>query len=104
MKQLKKMYTTTSLLLFLCRHDIFGCPGQPSYQFTSPKLSLLCTFQTLTDLNDYITPSQACIKPVEQSNAPNPRTPGDATVCTDVSQYTHDLLGVDYDHADRDPD
>jgi hypothetical protein len=22
--------------------------------------------QTLTDLNDYITPSQACIKPVEQ--------------------------------------
>ncbi|KAI0277631.1 iron hydrogenase [Russula aff. rugulosa BPL654] len=33
---------------------------------------------TLTDLNDYITPSQACIKPLEQSNAPNPRTPGDA--------------------------
>ncbi|KAH8119419.1 iron hydrogenase [Phellopilus nigrolimitatus] len=25
---------------------------------------------TLTDLNDFITPSQACIKPVEQSNAP----------------------------------
>ena len=24
--------------------------------------------QTLTDLNDYITPSQACIKPVEQTN------------------------------------
>ena len=26
--------------------------------------------QTLTDLNDYITPSQACIKPVETKNAP----------------------------------
>ncbi|KAI0699233.1 iron hydrogenase [Cytidiella melzeri] len=25
---------------------------------------------TLTDLNDFITPSQACIKPVEQTNAP----------------------------------
>ena len=24
---------------------------------------------TLTDLNDFITPSQACIKPVEQTNA-----------------------------------
>lgn len=24
------------------------------------------TFQTLTDLNDFITPSQACIKPVEE--------------------------------------
>ncbi|KAH9961339.1 iron hydrogenase [Russula dissimulans] len=33
---------------------------------------------TLTDLNDYITPSQACIKPVEQSNAPKPPAPGDA--------------------------
>ncbi|KAI0256089.1 iron hydrogenase [Lactifluus subvellereus] len=34
---------------------------------------------TLTDLNDYITPSQACIKPVEQSNAaPKARAPGDA--------------------------
>jgi hypothetical protein len=26
--------------------------------------------QTLTDLNDFITPSQACIKPVEQTNKP----------------------------------
>lgn len=26
--------------------------------------------QTLTDLNDFITPSQACIKPVEQINGP----------------------------------
>ncbi|KAI9459085.1 iron hydrogenase [Russula earlei] len=33
---------------------------------------------TLTDLNDYITPSQACIKPVEQSNAPKAPAPGDA--------------------------
>jgi len=43
-------------------------------------------------LNDYITPSQACIKPLEQSNVPNPRTPGDAAVCIDVSQDTYDLL------------
>ncbi|KAH9998523.1 iron hydrogenase [Russula compacta] len=33
---------------------------------------------TLTDLNDYITPSQACIKPVEQSNTPQARDPGQA--------------------------
>jgi hypothetical protein len=37
--------------------------------------------QTLTDLNDYITPSQACIKPVQQTNAPKVRAPGDAAVC-----------------------
>ena len=98
------MYTSTSLLLSLCRHDIFGCPGQPSCQFTSPKIPLTCPFQTLTDLNDYITPSQACIKPLEQSNAPNPRTPGDAEVCAYVSQDIYDLLGADYGHADRDPD
>jgi hypothetical protein len=97
------MYTSTPLFLFLCRHDIFGCPGQLSCQFTFPKLPLICPFQTLTDLNDYITPSQACIKPLEQSNAPIARTPGDAAVCADVSQDTYDLLGVDYDHADRDP-
>ncbi|KAI9066609.1 iron hydrogenase [Trametes sanguinea] len=35
-------------------------------------------FLTLTDLNDFITPSQACIKPVEQTNKPEPQDPGAA--------------------------
>lgn len=95
--------TPLHLFLFLCRHDIFGCSGQPSCQFTFPKHPLIRPFQTLTDLNDYITPSQACIKPVEQSNAPIARTPGDAAVCADVSQDTYELLGADYDRVDRDP-
>ena len=43
--------------------------------------------QTLTDLNDYITPSQACIKPVQQTNAPKVRAPGDAAVRADNNPY-----------------
>ena len=35
----------------------------------------------MTDLNDFITPSQACIKPVEQVN-PHPLEPGGASVST----------------------
>ena len=40
--------------------------------------------QTLTDLNDYITPSQACIKPVEQigGSSNNTPEPGAASVRT----------------------
>ncbi|KAL5507313.1 NAR1 [Sanghuangporus vaninii] len=34
---------------------------------------------TLTDLNDFITPSQACIKPVEQSNGPPAKDEGAAS-------------------------
>ncbi|KZT71034.1 iron hydrogenase [Daedalea quercina L-15889] len=34
---------------------------------------------TLTDLNDFITPSQACIKPVEQTNRPEEKDPGAAS-------------------------
>ncbi|PAV18699.1 iron hydrogenase [Pyrrhoderma noxium] len=34
---------------------------------------------TLTDLNDFITPSQACIKPVEQTNAQETRDQGAAS-------------------------
>ncbi|KAI0769604.1 iron hydrogenase [Trametes elegans] len=34
---------------------------------------------TLTDLNDFITPSQACIKPVEQTNKPEPQDLGAAS-------------------------
>ncbi|EPS94412.1 hypothetical protein FOMPIDRAFT_1043947 [Fomitopsis schrenkii] len=34
---------------------------------------------TLTDLNDFITPSQACIKPVEQTNKPQEKDPGAAS-------------------------
>jgi len=33
---------------------------------------------TLTDLNDFITPSQACIKPVEQTNKADVKDPGAA--------------------------
>ncbi|EIW63112.1 iron hydrogenase [Trametes versicolor FP-101664 SS1] len=33
---------------------------------------------TLTDLNDFITPSLACIKPVEQTNKPEPQDAGAA--------------------------
>ncbi|KAG6844564.1 hypothetical protein H0H87_005906 [Tephrocybe sp. NHM501043] len=41
---------------------------------------------TLTDLNDFITPSQACIKPVTQlnSNEPKEKDPGAATVRLDL--------------------
>lgn len=39
------------------------------------------TVQTLTDLNDFIAPSQACIKPVEQANPQKDlREAGAATV------------------------
>ncbi|KAF9012328.1 iron hydrogenase [Cyathus striatus] len=34
---------------------------------------------TLTDLNDFITPSQACIKPVEQLNPSAEKEPGEAS-------------------------
>jgi hypothetical protein len=50
---------------------------------------LIYPFQTLADLNDYITPSQACIKPLEQSNAPKARTPGDAAVRIDDDDGRH---------------
>ncbi|THH27732.1 hypothetical protein EUX98_g6462, partial [Antrodiella citrinella] len=34
---------------------------------------------TLTDLNDFITPAQSCIKPVEQTNKPEEKDPGAAS-------------------------
>lgn len=38
-------------------------------------------FETLTDLNDFITPSQACIKPVEQAKSSEEvAEPGEALV------------------------
>ena len=46
--------------------------------------------KTLTDLNDFITPSQACIKPVEQKNpAVQQRDAGGASV-----SITYDFLGA----------
>lgn len=40
-----------------------------------------CLYQTLIDLNDFITPSQACIKPVEQVKSSEEITePGEAMV------------------------
>lgn len=44
---------------------------------------LIYAEQTLTDLNDFLTPSQVCIKPVEQENEPEvSKEPGGATVCS----------------------
>nr|GAT56370.1 predicted protein [Mycena chlorophos] len=39
---------------------------------------------TLTDLNDFISPSQACIKPVEQVDKPPERRPGEALTAIHV--------------------
>ncbi|CDO72759.1 hypothetical protein BN946_scf184994.g12 [Trametes cinnabarina] len=47
---------------------------------------------TLTDLNDFITPSQACIKPVEQVNKPEPQDPGAA-----ATQIQVDSSGAYYE-------
>lgn len=44
-------------------------------------ICLIYAEQTLTDLNDFINPSQACIKPIEQTNKPEQsKEPGAATV------------------------
>lgn len=49
-----------------------------------PKSPISMTFSgalTLTDLNDFITPSQTCIKPVEEVKPPGrERNPAAATV------------------------
>ena len=45
--------------------------------------------QTLTDLNDFITPSQACIKPVEQVNKPEPQDAGAAAVRLNYHSFAH---------------
>jgi hypothetical protein len=53
------------------------------------EISLIYAEQTLTDLNDFLTPSQACIKPVEQANKPEEsKEPGAATVCPRSSVYS----------------
>ncbi|KAI0645503.1 iron hydrogenase [Trametes meyenii] len=49
---------------------------------------------TLTDLNDFITPSQACIKPVEQTNKPEPQDAGAA-----ATQIQVDSSGSYYEVA-----
>ncbi|KAI0675100.1 iron hydrogenase [Trametes maxima] len=49
---------------------------------------------TLTDLNDFITPSQACIKPVEQTNKPEPQDAGAA-----ATQIQVDSSGLYYEVA-----
>ncbi|KAG6900753.1 hypothetical protein C0993_002177 [Termitomyces sp. T159_Od127] len=42
---------------------------------------------TLTDLNDFIGPSQACIKPVTQANSPGPeKNPGAAATAIQIDQ------------------
>ncbi|KAH9948998.1 iron hydrogenase [Amylocystis lapponica] len=47
---------------------------------------------TLTDLNDFITPAQACIKPVEQTNKVEPQDPGAAS-----TQIQVDSSGLYYE-------
>jgi hypothetical protein len=54
------------------------CPKYTSYDFSFTSLD----GQTLTDLNDFITPSQACIKPVEQIKPQEVAKPGGASVST----------------------
>ena len=52
--------------------------------------------QTLTDLNDFITPSQACIKPVEQTNKPEPHDPGAAFVSIPLYKFPFHIIIVLY--------
>ena len=56
-------------------------------------------FKTLTDLNDYITPSQACIKPVEQvgGSSSNVKDPGAASVRYVPLSSSCDLNSPDVD-------
>ncbi|KAH9858613.1 iron hydrogenase [Lenzites betulinus] len=51
---------------------------------------------TLTDLNDFITPSQACIKPVEQTNKPEPQDAGAAAtqIQVDSSGSYYEVSGA----------
>ncbi|KAI0305604.1 iron hydrogenase [Multifurca ochricompacta] len=49
---------------------------------------------TLTDLNNYITPFRACIKPLEQSNVPKSCAPGDA-----ATEMQIDASGTYYEVA-----
>lgn len=73
--------TSTSHSIFTFRDDLLRSPCESSRVILDPPAQTDLLTQTLTDLNDYITPSQACIKPVEQSNAvPKARAPGDAAV------------------------
>lgn len=70
------------MLLDLHLHD-YGVLQCPCKNFAMLKaLKLIEALQTLTDLNDFITPSQVCIKPVEQTNKSGPRDPDSAEVCT----------------------
>jgi hypothetical protein len=56
------------------------CPKYASYDFF---FAHSLVGQTLTDLNDFITPSQACIKPVEQLKPQEvAKEPGGASVST----------------------
>ncbi|KAI0633266.1 iron hydrogenase [Trametes polyzona] len=53
---------------------------------------------TLSDLNDFITPSQACIKPVEQTNKPEPQDAGAA-----ATQIQVDSTGSYYEVSANGP-
>ena len=57
-------------------HGVLWCPRTSllhplrSHHQTLTRFHGWLYLKTLTDLNDFITPSQACIKPVEQTNKP----------------------------------
>lgn len=70
-----------------------SCACPPAFETTK---HLIYAEQTLTDLNDFLTPSQACIKPVEQVNEPQEIIePGAATVRCAASCMSRIILSID---------
>ncbi|EST05396.1 Iron hydrogenase, large subunit, C-terminal [Kalmanozyma brasiliensis GHG001] len=52
---------------------------------------------TLTDLNDYLGPSQACIKPVEGADAPSQDQPDSSTQPLDPAASASTQIAIDHD-------
>ncbi|GAC93384.1 hypothetical protein PHSY_000949 [Pseudozyma hubeiensis SY62] len=52
---------------------------------------------TLTDLNDYLGPSQACIKPVEGADAPSQDQPGTSEQTLDPAASASTQIAIDHD-------
>ncbi|TKY89341.1 hypothetical protein EX895_001872 [Sporisorium graminicola] len=52
---------------------------------------------TLTDLNDYLGPSQACIKPVEGADAPSEEQPGTSEPPLDPAASASTQIAIDHD-------
>lgn len=58
--------------------------------------------QTLTDLNDYLGPSQACIKPVEGKDAPDAQDQQQQDESAAATQIAVESSGV-YESSNHDP-